>query len=112
MAYKTIGNIVSSEDHEHALVSYTERLWVLNSFLDMVGCVLDVVRHKEEIGQLDTGGFHPMSKTIGGKADKLLDSTVEVIGWIQEAMFDDRRDYATSANGQSEQKKDGEYSMT
>src|SRR4030065_1251200 len=112
MAYKTIRDIVSSESHEKALVSYNERLWVLNSFLDMVGCVVDVARHKEETGQLDAVGFHPMSKTIGGKADKLLDSTVEVIGWIQEVMFDDRRDYATSTHGQNEQRMDGEYSMT
>ena len=106
MAYKTIRDIVSSESHEKALVSYNERLWVLNSFLDMVGCVLDVVRNKEETGQLDAVGFHPMSKTIGGKTDKLLDSTVEVLGWIQEVMFDDRRDYDISTNGQNEQRKE------
>ena len=30
----------------------------------------------------------------------------------QEVMLDDRRDYDISTNGQNEQRKDGEYSMT
>lgn len=68
---------------------YIDRLWVLNSFLDMVGCCLSVARHQEEIDFT----LHPLSSISGGKPHKLIDSTIEVLAWIQDVMFDDRKNY-------------------
>ncbi|MCF6159522.1 MAG: hypothetical protein E3K32_13350 [wastewater metagenome] len=80
---------------------YIDRLWVLEAFLDMVGCALSVVRHEKSIRSMDDVFIHPMAEIVGGKdedgvsagAAKLLDSTSRMISWIQAVIFDNTREY-------------------
>lgn len=92
MAYKTIKDMVASENYDVAQESYNKRLWVLNSFLDVIGCALSVARHAKNINNLEDVQLHPMHKCVGGRTDKLLDSTIETLAWVQEVMFDDRKE--------------------
>ncbi len=70
---------------------------MINSFLDM----LSVVIHDEEIQGLGDVSIHPTSRIVGGSTHKLIDFTIEVLAWIQDVMFDDRKKYDTSSEDQA-----------